>query len=90
MRRNNRWLNSLPYLILVLSFSMMMFMGTGSTVEPLSYEEFQTVLEEKTIKLLKNIIVTQEDTIVIDENSNIHLDLNNNEKMKPPKFLIDF
>ncbi|MBQ7890014.1 MAG: ATP-dependent zinc metalloprotease FtsH [Erysipelotrichaceae bacterium] len=50
MRRNNRWLNSLPYLILVLSFSMMMFMGTGSTVEPLSYEEFQTVLEEKTIK----------------------------------------
>ncbi|MBP3398593.1 MAG: AAA family ATPase, partial [Erysipelotrichaceae bacterium] len=29
---------------------MMMFMGTGSTVEPLSYEEFQTVLEEKTIK----------------------------------------
>ncbi|MBE5805735.1 MAG: hypothetical protein E7313_03375 [Clostridiales bacterium] len=36
-------------------------------------------IEEKTIKLLKNIIVTQEDTIVIDENSNIHLDLNNNE-----------
>ena len=50
MRRNNRWMNALPYVILMVAFSMMLFMKPGSTVNMLSYEAFQTVLEEKTIQ----------------------------------------
>jgi len=50
MRRNNRWMYALPYVILMVAFSMMLFMKPGSTVNMLSYEAFQTVLEEKTIQ----------------------------------------
>ena len=39
---------------------------------------------------MKNIIVTQEDTIVIDENSNIHLDLNTQSSLLYPKTISYF
>ena len=64
MRRNNHWLNALPYLILVLAVSMIMFMEPGSTVETLSYEAFQQVLEEKTIQ---SSTVTVGDNVVYVE-----------------------
>ena len=64
MRRNTRWLNVLPYLILTLAISMILFMEPGSTVETLSYEAFQNVLEEKTIQ---SSTVTVGDNIVYVE-----------------------
>ncbi|MBR5207927.1 MAG: cell division protein FtsH, partial [Erysipelotrichaceae bacterium] len=69
MRRNNRWLNALPYLILIAAVSMIMFMDPGSTVETLSYEAFQNVLEEKTIQ---SSTVTVGDNVVYVEG--IYLD----------------
>ena len=64
MRRNNRWMNALPYLILTLAISMILFMEPGSMVETLSYEAFQTVLEEKTIQ---SSTVTVGDNVVYVE-----------------------
>ena len=64
MRRNKSWLNALPYLILIATVSMIMFMDPGSTVETLSYEAFQTILEEKTIQ---SSTVTVGDNVVYVE-----------------------
>ncbi len=64
MRRNKSWLNALPYLILIAAVSMIMFMDPGSTVETLSYEAFQTILEEKTIQ---SSTVTVGDNVVYVE-----------------------
>ena len=69
MRRNKSWLNALPYLILIAAVSMIMFMDPGSTVETLSYEAFQTILEEKTIQ---SSTVTVGDNVVYVEG--IYLD----------------
>ena len=64
MRRNKSWLNALPYLILIAAVSMILFMDPGSTVETLSYEAFQNVLEEKTIQ---SSTVTVGDNVVYVE-----------------------
>lgn len=47
--KNNKWLNYLPYLVVALTISAVLYLDPGSTVESLTYSAFKTVVETKEI-----------------------------------------
>ncbi len=49
MRNNNKWINFVPYLFVLVAISFILYLEPGSAVTKLNYTEFQTVLAEKTL-----------------------------------------
>ena len=47
--RNNRWINFVPYLIVILALFSLMNMNTGTATQNLTYNEFQKLVEEQTV-----------------------------------------
>ena len=46
MRKNKKWINYLPYLIVLVSLSAILYMDPGNAVEKLTYDEFVAVSQE--------------------------------------------
>ena len=47
--RNNRWINFVPYLIVILALFSLMNMNTGTATQNLTYNEFQKLVEEQKV-----------------------------------------
>ena len=49
MRKNIKWINYLPYLLVSITLFAILYMEPGSSVEKLNYDELQTVIEQQEI-----------------------------------------
>ncbi len=47
--RNNRWINFVPYLIVILALFSLMNMNAGTATQNLTYNEFQKLVEEQKV-----------------------------------------
>ena len=47
--RNNRWINFVPYLIVILALFSLMNMNTGTATQNLTYNKFQKLVEEQKV-----------------------------------------
>lgn len=47
--RNNRWINFVPYLIVILALFSLMNMNNGTATQNLTYNEFQKLVEEQKV-----------------------------------------
>ena len=47
--RNNRWINFVPYLIVILALFSLMNMNTGTATQNLTYNEFQKLVDEQKV-----------------------------------------
>ena len=47
--RKNRWINFVPYLIVILALFSLMNMNTGTATQNLTYNEFQKLVEEQKV-----------------------------------------
>ena len=47
--RNNRWINFVPYLIVILALFSLANMNTGTSTQNLTYTEFQNLVEQQKV-----------------------------------------
>ncbi len=47
--KNNKWVNYVPYLIVALTITAILYMDPGNTVKTLSYNEFKTIVETQEV-----------------------------------------
>lgn len=61
--RNNRWINFVPYLIVILALFSLMNMNTGTATQNLTYNEFQKLVEEQ--KVIESALTVGDNVIKI-------------------------